>query len=326
MNSKLSKRISLVTVLAVLATGLLGCGSTQNSASGYPKKAVNIIIPFAAGGSSDLLMRPFIQVAQKYMKKPFVLVNKPGAGGVTGITELSNAAPDGYNIGLSASGPLSTQPLINEVPYDSIEDFEYIAGLIFDPVCIAVKSDAPYNTLDEFFAAAEGRRLLWSCASVGSVSHLAGEALLKTKGFQGDVVPTAGGSESVTNLLGGHVEFIICHLTEVVSSYTAGEVKVLALMDSERNELLPDVPTCAELGEDLEFGVAKGLIAPKGTPPEVLAYLDDICQKVLSDPEFTEMTQKVNLFPAYESGEDYRQRTADELAVFEPLISEADLK
>lgn len=295
-------------------------------AAAYPEKPVNVILPFGAGGGADLIMRPIEQVAKKYFNQPLVIVYRPGAGGVIATTELKNAKPDGYTMGFAQSGPMSTQPAMANVPYDVENDFVYVGGFVFDPILLAVRTGQGYKTLEDFVADMKTRQPTWSCPAIGSVAHLAGAAFLRENGINARMVPSASGTEAITNLMGEHIDFAFCHAAEAMPGFQADEVTFLGSMSENRRKQLPDVPTFKEKGFDYVFGVQRSFAVPKGTPPEIVTALNDMLQKVLKDPDFIKAMDLSSTETEYIPPEKALKQFVGDYHVFKKVVEELKLR
>lgn len=270
---------------------------TADASSWTPNKNITIIVPWAAGGGADVLMRAFANTAEKYAGTTFIIQNETGAGGVTGTATASIAPNDGYTIVIAQTGPMVTQRVMSDLPYNPIESFDYIGQLAFEGILICVQKDSPYQTLDDLVAAGKDKELMWSCSSVGSVGYFFGANFALENGMQNRVLPCAGGAEAVTNLMGGQVDYAVVQPSEISGSYESGDIVVLGLGEAERNELYPDMPTLLELGyEGYEnMGVLRALALPAGAAPEVMDWYVDLCQKVCADEEFQETCKNASV-------------------------------
>ena len=291
-------RILALALAVVMALPLAGCGAqkdpvpsqsapeqTQPSAppaetTDYPNAAITLTVPFAAGGSSDLVARLFAETAKNYCDQPFVIVDQGGGGGVPATTEFLTKPADGYNILYAASAPTCTQAILSDIPYDVTTDLDYLCQVNMDPLCVVVRADCPAGNMDEFVEWVKGNDLTWG-ASNGGVHYFAALTMLMDLEIESNYVPTEGGSDSVAKLLGSHVDYVFIHPTEVLSSFKSGETKVIGTMTEEREATLPDVPTLKEQGYDYVYAVLKGFVVAPGMDPAVREKLVEICSSVL---------------------------------------------
>ena len=288
----------------------------------YPTKEITLLVPFNAGGSSDIVARLFAEHAKKYCDQPFVVVDNGGGGGVPATTEFLSFPADGYSIEYAASAPTCTQSVLSDIPYSVEDDIDYLCQVNMDDLCIVVRSDCPASTMEEFVDWVKNNDLVWG-ASNGGVHYFASLAMMADLGISATYVPTDGGSDSVAKLLGSHVDYVTIHPSEVFSSYTNGETKIIGIMSEERCELLPDVPTLKEQGYDYIFAVLKGFIVQPGIDPAVRAKLLEICKSVLEDEEFIAACKDVGCYIQYKSGEDYRSLNLDNYKTFKTILDSA---
>ena len=191
-----------------------------------------------------------------------------------------------------------------------------------DDLCIVVRSDCEANNMDEFVEWVKNNDLTWG-ASNGGVHYFASLAMMTDLGISANYVPTEGGSDSVAKLLGSHVDYVTIHPSEVLSSYTSGETKIIGIMSEERCELLPDVPTLTEQGYDYIFAVLKGFIVQPGMDPAVREKLGEICKSVLEDEEFIAACKEVGCYVKYQTGEDYKALNVSNYSTFKTILENA---
>lgn len=255
-------------------------------AAEFPTKEVQIIIPWAAGGATDLIFRALAATTGKYLGKAVVVVNRPGGGGAVGYTEGMQAKPDGYTL-TSAVTPLTILPHQVSTAF-TYKNFEPIINVVSDPSMFLVRSDAPWKSLKEFldYAKKNPNMITVGNSGAGGGVHLVALAFERAAGVRFNHIPFSGGGPSVTALLGGHVNAVSVSPPEGISHVQAGKLKILALFSETRLEMFPDVPTVKEQGIDFAMGMWRGLIAPKGTPPDVIKKLHDAFQQGMDDPVF----------------------------------------
>lgn len=334
------RTLTMVLVLTMLLSLLSGCGSkpqqqtpsapsqTQTDTPApaevdFPTKEITIVVPFAAGGSSDLVARLFSEVAKKYCDQPFVIVDQGGGGGVPATTEYLAKAPDGYTMIYAASAPTCTQPILSDVTYDIETDIDYLCQVNMDPLLVVVGADCPANSMEEFVEWVSGNDLTWG-ASNGGVHYFAALTMLMDLGIQSNYVPTEGGADSVAKLLGGHVDYVFIHPSEALSSYNSGEVKIIGSMTEERVSLMPDVPTLKEQGYDYVYAVLKGFIAPTGMDAAVRDKLLEICKAVLEDEDFISKCADIGAYIEFKSGEEYKNKNLEDYKTFSATLAAAN--
>jgi tripartite-type tricarboxylate transporter receptor subunit TctC len=280
----LSRRTLAAASLAVLCLPL-----ASQAQSNYPNQPIKVIVPFPPGGGTDIVARLVTDGIRSSANWNFVIDNKAGAGGNIGIEAVAKSKPDGYTLGLGQTSNLAINPtLYPKVPFDAQKDFVPIAVIASQPVVLVVKADSPYKTLADLVAAAKAKpgQITMASAGNGTVGHLTGEVFAKQAGFQPVHVPYKGAGPAATDLLGGQVAYYFATPPAVIGFIKAGKLRALAVSSSKRLPVLPDVPTVAESGyKGFETSDWKMLVAPKGTPAEVVAKLSGEVQKALGKPE-----------------------------------------
>jgi tripartite-type tricarboxylate transporter receptor subunit TctC len=253
-------------------------------AADFPTKEVQIIIPWAAGGATDLIFRALAATSGKYLGKPVVVVNKPGGGGAVGYTEGMKAAPDGYIL-TAAVTPMTILPHQVTTAF-TYKNFEPILNVVSDPSMFLIRSDAPWKSLKEFldYAKQNPDMITVGNSGAGGGVHLVALAFEKAAGVKFNHIPFSGGGPSVTALLGGHVNAVSVSPPEGIPQIQAGKLKIIALFAEKRLAMFPDVPTVKEQGINFAMGMWRGLAAPKGTPPDVIKKLHDAFKQGMDDP------------------------------------------
>ena len=269
-------------VLAALALASLPTGAAVR-AQDYPARPVRLIVSFPAG-SSDVLGRAFAQHAT--LGQPIVVENVPGANGAIGLTRLAKSAPDGHTIALGATTNLAVSPHLNShLPYDPLKDFEPIALFARVPIVLVVSAAVPARSVDELvaFARAHPGKLNYGSIGIGSTGHLLGEMLRLQAGVNVVHVPFKGIALGITALLAGDVHyFFLPVFVDAAAQVRSGALRPLALVDSRRSPVAPDLPTLPELGYPLEAAAWFALIAPAGTPEAIVQRLAREVRRVLS--------------------------------------------
>lgn len=280
---------------------VLGLGFNAIGAD-YPTKALQLLIPFGAGGSADSMGRMIAKAAEKTLGQPIVAVNRPGAGGGIMYTALKNARPDGYTLGWSSTGIL-TVTNIGNVPFKH-DAFIHVARIGYSALPIAVRADAPWKTFQEFvdYAKKNPSKLKVGNAGTGSATHLTPIFIEKELGLKLIHVPL-GAKRRVPSLLGGEVEAICVPLPEVAPQVRAGKARVLVVPSETRDPNFPDVPTMKELGHDVVIELFRGISVPKGTPADIIQKLEGAFKKGAQDSAFIEFSRK-NSFNVSFMGKD----------------------
>ena len=291
-------------------------------AADFPTKEVQIIIPYAAGGATDLIFRALAATTGKYLGKAVIVVNRPGGGGAVGCTEAAQAKPDGYTL-LSAITPLTTLPHQVKTAF-TYKSFEPVINVVKDPGMFLVRPDAPWKSLKEFldYAKKNPDMITVGNSGAGGGVHLIALAFEKTAGVKFNHIPFAGGGPSVTALLGGHINAVSVSPPEGIEHVKAGKLKIIALFAEKRFELFPDVPTVKEQGVDFVMGQWRGLAAPKGTPPDVIKKLHDAFQKGMEDPVFIKNAKDMVVNLSYLGPEAFGKLMAHDDEFYGKLVKE----
>ncbi|MGT2428887.1 tripartite tricarboxylate transporter substrate binding protein [Cupriavidus basilensis] len=310
--------------MATLLASLAAAGLAQ--AAPYPERPIELVVPSAAGGGTDTVARAFGEAMRKYLPQPLTVVNKPGASGAIGMTEVARAKPDGYKLGIIIAeavivphlGP-TTLNAAGLVP---------IARLNADPSAITVKADSRWNTIDAFlkFAAAHPGEVQVGNSGPGSIWHLAATALEDKAHVRFNHVPFSGAAPALVALMGGHIDAVAVSPAEVSAYVAAGKVRTLAVMADQRVKGFENVPTLREQGIDLSIGTWRGLAAPKGTPPEVLEVLAVATRKAVADPVFVEALRRQHLGIAYADAATFKAMIAADDVVMKGLVAKTNLK
>ncbi len=296
--------------------------SVPTHAADFPTKEVQIIIPWAAGGATDLIFRALAATTGKYLGKAVIVVNRPGGAGAVGYTEAAQAKPDGYTL-TSAITPLTILPHQVKTAFN-YKSFEPVINVVRDPGMFLVRSDSPWKSLKEFldYAKKNPDMITVGNSGAGGGVHLIALAFEKTAGVKFNHIPFAGGGPSVTGLLGGHINAVTVSPPEGIEHVKAGKLRIVALFAEKRFELFPDVPTVKEQGVDFVMGQWRGLAAPKGTPPDVIKKLHDAFKKGMDDPVFQKNAKDMVVNLSYLGPEAFGKLMANDDVFYSKLVKE----
>lgn len=274
--------LALTALLAAPAAG-------PAAAQAWPDKSVRLVVPYPPGGNVDSAARIVAAKLQEAFGQPFVVENKPGAGGMIAGETVARAAPDGYTLFVAANGPLVFSPVIfGRTPYNWAKDFEPISSISFTPLILQVNAAVPAQTVAEFFELAKKSNppLLMASPGAGTTNHLASELLEKLSGAKWTTVHYKGNAPATTDVIAGRVQFNFDQITVALPYVKDGKTRALAVTSAERVPQLPDVPTLREAGfADFEATTFTGLLAPAKTPAPVIDALQAALAKILKDPE-----------------------------------------
>ena len=299
--------------------------SSDARAADYPTHPIELLVPYQPGGGTDALARAFAEASRKHLPASMYVSNKPGASGAIGWSYVINSKPDGYTIAVMTV-EIATLPHLGLAKFTH-EDFIPIAQLNADPAAITVRADAPWNTYEEFIAAARSAKTdaRVGNSGVGSIWHLAAAALEDRTGAKFLHVPYQGAGPAVLALLGGQIDAVSVSPAEVSTYVQAGKLKTLVVMADQRVKGFEKVPTLKERGVDLSIGTWRGLGVAKGTPPEVVETLRVATQKTVAEPALREAMDKLNLGYAYADGAAFRSVIARDNETFKALIPKLNL-
>ena len=321
------KRIGLRWILLLVA--VLAIAGPAVSQDKFPSKPITVIVPFSAGGSTDLLARAVEKIWPKYSPQPMVIVNKPGGGGVVGTEFVVRSKPDGYTLFLGyGSGHDVVMPHLQKMPYDPFKDLAAVARLSIHSVVICTGAKSEFSTLKDMIAWAkkEGKPVTSSVSTKAGAVDITTTALGKAAGINIVTVPFAGGADAVTTLAGGHVMLGGGHPSEVMPHIKAGRFKPLAVALPERDPSLPNVPTFREQGVDVyTWGSIKGVAAPAGTPKDVVEYLETTLKKVCEDAEFKKIMADLDQPIMYQNGADFAKFLQQATGDYGKLIKELNI-
>ncbi len=315
--------------VGVLLVSFLVLPAPAGAQEKYPTKAIEMVVPFAAGGSTDVLARLVAKYAPKYFDKPLVVVNKPGGGGITGTEGVVRSKPDGYSLFVGyGSGHDLVTPHFQKMPYDTFNDLVSVCRLSIHSIVMIIRGDAPYKTMKEFVEWGKKKDQVTASVSTkaGSVD-ITFQAVGKATGLKMVTVPFRGGAESVTAIVGGQTDCGGNHPSEVISHIKAKRLIPIAVALDNRDPAIPEVPTFKELGYNVTaVGSVKGVAAPKGTPPEVVRYLAERFKKVCDDPEFIKSMKDIGQPVMYQGPQEFAKFMKEGFAQYGQMIKEFNIK
>jgi tripartite-type tricarboxylate transporter receptor subunit TctC len=255
----------------------------------YPNQPIKVIVPFPPGGGTDVVTRLLVDKMRASTGWAFVVDNKAGAGGNIGLDAVAKSKPDGYTLGMGQTANLAINPsLYSKMPHDAAKDFVPVALVAGQPVVLVVNAASPFKTVADLVAAAKAKPTMVTMASAGNgtVGHLSGEMFAKQTGIKINHIPYKGAGPAATDLLGGQVDFYFATPQTVVSFIKSGKLRALAVSSAKRLPVLPDAPTLAEAGlKGFDTSDWKLLVAPAGTPAEIVKRLNAEVDKAMSKPD-----------------------------------------
>jgi len=320
--------------VGVLALALVGTVGTEAGAAdpNYPTRSIALVVPFAAGGPTDVVARIVGDHMSRTLGQQLVVENIGGAGGTTGMARVAAAEPDGYTLGVGNMGTQSAAPaLYPNLRYDPATSFAQVGIANFTPQAIVSKKDNPAKDLKEFIAylKANQDKLSYGHAGVGSISHVSGTLFNSQFGLKPALVAYRGTAPALNDLVGGQIDYMVDQSLNVIPQIKAGTIKVYAIAAAQRLESLPDVPTSKEAGVDFIFSAWNAMVAPKGTPKDIIAKLSDALNQALDDPATVKRYVELGS-TAPEAGdrgpEGLQKRVESEMARITPVLKEAVAK
>jgi tripartite-type tricarboxylate transporter receptor subunit TctC len=297
---------------ALVFLALFACSALAHAQDSYPSKPITMIVPFPPGGVADITGRPLAAMMERSLKQPVVIVNRTGAGGALGMSQVAKSAPDGYTIlmGLSSISIFPVSDRINgKQPAYEMKDFAPIALISSDPTVLVVRAESPYKTLKDFVDAAKANpgKINYSSSGVYGTLHVAMEIFANAAGIKLFHVPYGGGGPAVNALLGGQVDALASGPAAAIGQIKGGKMRALAAWSDKRLALMPDLPTFKELGYDAEFYIWAGVFAPVATPQPILARLREAVRAAVNDPDFKAAMDKVGTPISYLDAPEFQK-------------------
>jgi tripartite-type tricarboxylate transporter receptor subunit TctC len=298
-------------------------------AQGYPGKPIRMIVPFAAGGPTDVIARIVAQKLSEAWGQQVVTENQPGAGGNIGVVAAAKAAPDGYTVLAVSTGFLVNPSMYARVGYDPINDFSPITLVASSPNIVFVNPAVPAKTLKELIdlIKANPGKYSFSQPATGSTPHLAGELFKLRYAPDLVVVPFPGAAPAVSSTLGGHTPIGFTALPPAMNNIKEGKLRGLALLAAARSPFLPDVPTNAEAGvPDLESDTLTGIVAPVGMPREIIDKWRNEIAKMVAAPDVKQRLEALGFAPVASSPEEFGARIKTEIARWRKVVRDAHIR
>ena len=299
------------------------------NAQDYPTQPITIIVPFSAGGPTDTVTRLVAQAMSQDLGQQVVVENVGGAGGTLGAARVAQAEANGYTLLLHHIGMATTATLYRELPYNALEDFEYVGLVTEVPMVMVGRPDLEASSLEEVIAYVRenGEDVMYANAGIGAASHLCGLLFMNALETQMTTIPYQGTGPALTDLMGGQVDLMCDQTTNTTNQIRDGSIKGFAVTVPERLESLPDLPTAAESGlEGFEVSIWHGVYAPKGTPEDVVARLTQSLQVALKDETVAARFADLGTAPSPEADatpEALKAKVESEINLWRPIIEAA---
>lgn len=312
--------------IAAVLLGTFGLLSTHVQAqSNYPSKPIKIIVPFPAGGTSDVLARMIGAKITESWGQAVVVENRPGLSGNLGADALAKSAPDGYTLALMDIGNLVISPALYKLPFNVLNDFAPVSMVAYSPHLLVVSSQIPASTTAELITyakAQKGKMNFAAAAGMGSATHLAGVVFAKRSGIEWGYVPYKGGAQAMTDLIGGQVDVTFNGMVATYPHVKSGKIKLLAVSSDKRNSQLPDVPTVSETLPGFLTGSWQGLLAPAGTPKAIVDKLNAEVIRITALPDIKERLTTLGAEPSHMSAQELSQWFKKEIPAMAKIVKD----
>ncbi|TQF32701.1 tripartite tricarboxylate transporter substrate binding protein [Bradyrhizobium sp. UNPA324] len=318
-----------MTISRRLLLGLFLLLPSAVAAQNFPAKPIKLIVPFPAGGPNDIIARVIGQRMSELAGQPVLIDNRGGQGGVLGTDAVAKAPPDGYTVAISSAGALAISPSMEKVAYDTLTDLTPVTLVATVPEMLVVATNVPAKDIGELIALAKAQpgKLNFASSGPGSLPHLAGELFKLTAKIDIVHVPYRGAAPAVNDLLGQQVQMTFLDLPVLLPQVKAGALRPIAVGSAARAPTAPEVPTTAEAGfAGLHIENWYGMVAPKGTPKEIVTALHGIVTKAMADPTVKEKLAAQGATLVGDEPEHFRQFIADETAKWAKVIKDAGVE
>ncbi|MFO1313076.1 MAG: tripartite tricarboxylate transporter substrate binding protein [Burkholderiales bacterium] len=316
-----------VKLLLVLATAV---ASTVAFGQGYPNKPIRIIVPYPPGGTSDILARSIGPGITAALGQPVIVENKPGSTGNVGADMVAKAPPDGYTLLLADIGSLAIGPSIfKDLPFDPVKDFAPVIMVAYSPHLLVVNPGVPAKDVKELVALAKAQpgKLNFAVSGIGGANHLAGVDFAMRSGIRWVYIPYKGGSQALADMTGGQADVMFNGMLATYPLVKGGKLRAIAISSGKRFSAAPDIPTVAESGfPGFETGSFQGIVAPAGTPPDIVSKLHQTIAKVLASPEVQEKLSSAGAETRPGSSAEFGRFIADEKARWAKVVKDSGEK
>jgi tripartite-type tricarboxylate transporter receptor subunit TctC len=316
----------LVLCLAAAASGAVAQPALVHP---YPSKPIHIIVPFTPGSATDTMARPVADKLSAALGQPMLVENRPGAGGTIGVAALAKSAPDGYTLAVVSTGHVVNPVLYSNLPYDTLKDLAGVAPIAGQPCVLVVSPQLGVKTVKELVAMAKAKpgQLNYATAGTGSAAHICAEKFRMAAGIDAVHVPLKGSPESLTETMGGRTQYTWTPLSTAVGQIKEGRLLALAVSTAKRSPQFPEIPTIGEAGlPKAEFNFWVGLLAPAGTPRDVVNRINAEVQKALAGPDMKERLANLGNDPMFMSPAEFDVFLKEEYTVLGEVMRAAGVK
>ncbi|RWR30617.1 tripartite tricarboxylate transporter substrate binding protein [Sinirhodobacter populi] len=318
MTAPFTRRVAMTLAAAVL--------TATAAHADFPERTITMVIPFAAGGSTDLVGRVVAERMGRELGQQIVVQNVGGGGGSLGAAQVAESDPDGYTILMGTVATHALNPLIlKQKPYDPVADFAPVSLLVVVPNVLAVNPELPVNTVQELIDLAKTEPLAYASSGNGTPLHLSGELFKSMAGIEMTHIPYRGSGPALTDVLGNQVPVIFDNLPSASGHINSGKLRALGVTTAERAPSFPDVPTIAETLPGYETYTWNALFAPAGTPPETIELLNAAAKVAMADPAVIDRMGTFSATIIASSPEELGAHVQAEMTKWEPVVQEADV-
>jgi tripartite-type tricarboxylate transporter receptor subunit TctC len=309
-------------IVSVLAT-------SPGHAAEWPTHTVTVVVPYAAGGNTDVIARLAAEHLQKAFGQSFIVTNRTGANGAIAARMVAHAEPDGYTLMIAAAPQLVVLPALQKLDFDPVKDFTPIKNIATNPFVLVVSRSVPGQTLQEIiaYARANGGKLTYASSGVGSIAHLSGAMFFKAINAEATHIPYQGNGPALNDVIGGRVSMMFANLSEALAQSTNPNIRIMAVTSKARVAQLPDTPTVAESGiENFETTTWNGLVGPTGLPEEITRRVAASLADHLREPAVTTQFETLGVEPDIGSTADFAARIDRDLPLWAKAVGSAGLK
>lgn len=326
MTICMTRRVALGLTAGALASPFV---AREGFAQAYPNRPVTVIVPFGAGGSTDVIGRIVSERLQSRLGQGFVVENRAGAGGNIGVAALARSSNDGYTIGMTTISNHGINPILyrERLPFKPIDDFEFISLASSQPNFMCIHPSIPATSVAEFIAylkANPGKENFGS-SGIGTSIHLSGELFLQMTGTKLTHVPFRSSAALAQALIGGEVKLSFDNFTSPYPHYKAGTIRGLAVTSAQRAKITPEIPPLAETLPGFDITSWNGFLAPKGTPKEICDVLTEALKAVLAEPSVIQRFEEMGATSTPSTPDEFRAKSRSEMAKFDEIITKAGI-
>jgi tripartite-type tricarboxylate transporter receptor subunit TctC len=318
------------TACAFVFTAALAFWPAAAPAQDYPNKPVTMVVPFAAGGTTDVVARIIAEAMRTQLGQPIIIDNRGGAGGTIGTAVIAKAQPDGYIIGMGTASTLAINPAVyRNLSFDVVKDLAYVGNIAAVPNIMTIHPALAPKTMAELIAyvKANNGKLTYGSAGNGSVSHLMGEQFRLAIGADITHVPYRGVGPALNDAIGGQIQIMYDNLPSTLPQVQGGKLRAMAVSSAERLPALPDVPTFRELKlDDLDWMAFFGIVAPAATPQPIIKKLNDAMVKALADPSLRKKLADQQAIVVGNSPEAFKAEVVQNLERFKRAVAAANIR